>query len=330
MKTTMSALAAILLLASPVGAKTVLKVSSYLPPKHTFTLAIEAWGKELEAKTNGELGVEVYPAGQLGPVNRQYDLVTSGAADAAIILNSATPGRFPMTELAGLPLSYPSAGDKSALTSKRLTELAPQYLAGEYPDTKILWMAVTPPLKLNLKDKEPVSLDALKGLRIRYAGAVFQQVIDKLGASPMPVPPAETSEALAKGIIDGATFPFEALAAFDLGPELKYSLEPGVASATFAFVMGQKTYDGLAPEMQKAIDDTTGAAKAEAYGASWDDGEQKGRNYLDQHGVTVVTLPPEEQAKFRELVKPIVDASIKAVSDGGNPAAQEFYDAYVK
>lgn len=137
--------------ASPVAAKTVLKASSCLPPKHTFPSAIEARCKEFEARTNGEL--EVCPAGQRGPLN------------------------------------------------------------------------------VNRKNKEPSSREALKGLRIRHTGAVFQQLIDRFGGAPMPVPPAEISWARAKGIIDGATFPFKALAAFDLGPGLKYSMGPGAASA---------------------------------------------------------------------------------------------------
>jgi TRAP-type transport system periplasmic protein len=329
MKFQSCAFLALMIAAGPVSAE-VLKVSSYLPPKHTFNMAVQAWGEELSKLTDGALTVEIYPAGQLGPVNRQFDLVTSGAADAAIILHSATPGRFPMTELAGLPLSHPSAGDASAISSARLTELAPEYLAAEHAGTKILWMAVTPPLKIHLANTDPTSLDALKGLRIRYAGEVFQQVLDKLGASPLPVPPAEVAEGLAKGIIDGAMFPFEATAAFDLGPELKYSLEPGIASATFAFVMSQATYDGLTPEMQKAINETTGPDRAAAFGASWDASEAKGRSYLtDTHKVQVVTLSAEEQTKFQDLVKPIIEQQITAAASGGAPA-QAFYDAYTK
>lgn len=315
--------------AFPASAE-VLKISSYLPPKHTFTQAVEAWGQELSDKTNGALTVEVFPAGQLGPVNRQFDLVTSGAADAAIVLHSATPGRFPMTELAGLPLTHPAAGDLSAVTSKRLMELAPDFMAAEHPGTKILWTAVTPPLKIHLKSTEPSALESLKGLRIRYAGQTFQWVLEQLGASPLPVPPAEVSEGLAKGIIDGAMFPFEATMAFDLGPELDYSLEPGIASATFAFVMNQSVFDKLSPEMQAAIEETTGPEKSAAFGAKWDASEAEGRTYLTQkHGVTVVTLDEAQQAKFRDIVKPLIDQQIAAVAST-NASAQDFYDAYSK
>ena len=82
-----------------------LKVSTFLPPNHVWNRAIEAWGTEIADLSGGELDLEIFPAGQLGPPPRQYDLVRTGAADLAVILHSATPGRFPMTELAGLPLT---------------------------------------------------------------------------------------------------------------------------------------------------------------------------------------------------------------------------------
>ncbi len=314
--------------ALPVAAET-LKVSSYLPPKHTLNTTIEAWGAELAEKSGGTLTLELYPASQLGPVNRQFDMAASGAADIAVVLHSATPGRFPMTELAGLPLAAPSAGNGSAVGSPRLTELADEFLASEHPGTKILWMAVTPPLKVSLKSVEPTSLDVFKGLRIRYAGQVFQSVLEALGATPLPVPPAEVQEGLSKGIIDGTFFPYEALKAFDLGSNLKYTMEPGIASATFAVVMNQARFDALSPEHQALIVESTGVARAAAFGALWDAAEEEGKAYVQEKGVTVVSLPDDQKAALFAAITPIIDASIAAVEAPGKPA-RAFYTAYVQ
>jgi TRAP-type C4-dicarboxylate transport system substrate-binding protein len=149
-----------------------LKISTFVPPKHAFNRMLTAWGEELAEKSGGELTVEIFPAGQLGPPPRQFDLVRSGAADISVVLHGATPGRFPMSELAGLPLSAPSAGNQSTIMSKRLTELAPEYLADEHAGTRILWMAVTPPLMLHVKGFDPSDLSNLEGKRIRYPGQV--------------------------------------------------------------------------------------------------------------------------------------------------------------
>lgn len=325
-----SALGALLVgaITLPAVAETI-KVSSYVPPNHAFNKAIEAWGEELEEKSGGELTVEIFPSGQLGPPPRQYDLVVSGAADAAIILHSATPGRFPMSELAGLPLSHPSAGLDSAISSRRLTELAPEYLMDEHPGTKMLWMAVTPPLKVHFAHTDPSSLDAIEGLRIRYAGQIWQEIIEALGASPLPVPPGETADALSKGIIDGAAFPFEATKAFDLGPVTNFSMEPGLASATFAFMISDAAYNRLTPEMQQLVDETTGPDRAEAFGKEWDAAELDGRQYMVDAGVSIVTLSDDQVAELGGTFQPIVDGAIDAVDASGKPG-RAFFDAYTQ
>lgn len=314
---------------TPVLAQTTLKVSSYLPPNHTWHKALAEWGEELKAKTDGEISLEVFPAGQLGPVNRQFDLVKTGVADMTIILHSATPGRFPLTELAGLPLSYPSAGQTSEITSRRLTELAPEYLAAEHAGTKILWMAVTPPLKLHTTSVAVTSLDKMKGLRIRYAGKVFQQMLEAFGAAPLPVPPAETADSLSKGIIDGATFPYEATKSFNLGPIVRHSMEPGLASATFALVINQSVFDGLSEKARKVMEETTGPARAEAFGKMWDAGEEEGRAYMLENKVSIETLSDAELTRFKKALESVNSAAVAQVDKSGKPGTA-FVAAYTK
>ncbi|WP_168184039.1 TRAP transporter substrate-binding protein [Pseudoruegeria sp. SK021] len=304
-----------------------LKVSTFVPPNHAFNVMLAQWGEELSEQTDGELTLEIFPSGQLGPPPRQYDLVTSGAADISLILHAATPGRFPVTELVAMPFTTPSVGDDSAAMSQRLTEIAPEFLAAEHPDVKILWMAVTPALKLHLTDVDPSTLAAFKGLRIRYAGATWQQIIERLGASPAPVPPAETADAMSKGIVDGASFPFEAAQSFDLAPLLKYSLEPGIASASFAVVMSQAAFDKLPAEMQTLIDETTGPARAAAFGEMWDTGEAEARQYLIDGGVSVVSMSDAEMADMQAALEPIRTELIENVTEMGLPA-RAFLDAY--
>lgn len=322
----LSGLAFAIGLASPISAYAEpLKVSSFLPPNHTFHRMLDKWSDEMKEKSGGELSLQIFPAGQLGPPPRQFELVEAGAADLAIILHGATPGRFPVTELAGLPLSYPTGGSSSKITSKRLTELAQEFLAKEHAGTKIMWMAVTPPLKIHLKDRDPAGVDGIKGLRVRYAGKIWQQIIAALDASPVPVPPSKSTDALAKGVIDGATFPYEATKAFDMGTVVKYSMEPGLASATFAVVMNQKVYDNLSSEMKKIIDETTGPALGEAFGEMWDEGEAEGRKYMIDAGVKITKLSDDQLSEVSKTIAPITKKAIDLVENG-----QAFFDAYTK
>ncbi len=316
-------------LAGTAMAQTVtLKVSTFLPPNHTFQKALLAWGHELEQKSNGRLKLAIYPAAQLGPPNRQFDLARTGIADIAVGLHGLTPGRYPLTELATLPYTAPSSGSLCAITGKRLTELAPKYLAKEHAGLHILWMAVTSPLMFI--SKQPInSLNDFKGMKVRYAGANWKAIIDKLGAVGLPVPPTETQDALAKGIVDAATFPYEGAASFDLGTVAKYSLEPGVASATFAVVMNEGKYKSLPADLRKLIDDTTGPARAEWFGKMWDAAETAGKNSLEAKGLKPIHMSAAEFAKVKQALAPLAKQDIAKVANKGLPA-MEFYAAYTK
>jgi TRAP-type C4-dicarboxylate transport system substrate-binding protein len=323
-----TASAALLLTNGLVLAQTIeLKVSHYLPPNHTFQKELERWGQELTQKSSGRLKLNIFPASQLGPVNRQFDMARSGVVDIAVGLHGATPGRYPITELVSLPYIHPASGDNSAVTSKRLSELAPKYLAEEHNGLKILWMAVTNPLLFHTANKKIVTAADFKGLRIRYAGEQFAQIIPALGAVPLPVPPAETQDGLAKGIIDGATFPYEATESFDLGTVVKYSLEPGVSTATFAVVMNPAKFQTLPDDLKKIIDDTTGPVRAEAFGRAFDENEKHGRQYMLDKKVEITKLNADELARIQKLLATIVDKATTQLEAQGKPA-KAFLEAY--
>ena len=305
-----------------------LKVSTFLPPNHTFQKALVAWGQELGQKSGGRLKLRIYPAAQLGPPNRQFDLARTGIADIAVGLHGLTPGRYPLTELVTMPYTSPSSGTLCAITGKRLTELAPKYLAKEHAGLHILWMAVTSPLMFI--SKAPInSLADFKGMKVRYAGANWKAIIDKLGAVGLPVPPTQTQDALAKGIVEAATFPYEGAASFDLGTVAKYSLEPGMASATFAVVMNEAKYKSLPADLRKIIDETTGPARAETFGKMWDQAEIAGKKSLEAKGLKPIHMSAAEFAKVKKTLAPLAEQDIAKVEKQGLPG-KAFYAAYTK
>jgi TRAP-type C4-dicarboxylate transport system substrate-binding protein len=313
-----------------VQAQTIeLKVSHFLPPNHTFHKTMVAWGEQLAKESSGKLKLQIYPAGQLGGgPNRQFDAARNAISDIAISLHGATPGRYALTELVSLPYTSPSAGTLSAVSSRRLTELAPTYLAKEHAGLHILYMAVTPPLLVHSK-VEIKKIEDFKGVKIRYAGANFKAIVEALGAVPLAVPPQETQDALAKGIVDAATFPYEGANSFRLGTVTKYGIEPAIASATFAVVMNAAKYNSLPADLKALIDKTTGPAAAEAFGTAWAEAETHGKAAMLKQGVQVIKLPDAEVAKMKKIFAPQIDDGIAALEKRGMPA-RKFYEAYTK
>jgi TRAP-type transport system periplasmic protein len=315
--------------AAAAEAQTIqLKLSHFVPPNHTFHKWALAWADQLNKESGGKLKVEVYPNGQLvGPPNRQFDAARNAITDIAFTLHGVTPGRYAMTELVNLPFTWPSSGSGSTVTSRRLSELGP-VLAGEHQGLRILYMAVANPVVFNCKN--PVrAIGDFKGLKIRYAGVQNKYLLDALGAVPLLIPPPESQDALAKGIVDCAMFPFEASVAYDLGSVAKHATVPGVATATFALVMNPAKYDALPADLKAVIDKTTGPAAAERFGKEWEAAENQGKEHVAKQGVQIATLPAAAVEQMKKLMAPHVEAAIDTLEKAGRPA-RKFYQDYTK
>jgi len=322
---------AIALGAGSAQAQTVtLKLSHFVPPQHVFHKWITAWAEKIEKESNGRLKFEIYPNGQLvGPPNRQFDAARNGIVDIAWCLHGVTPGRYPMTELANLPFTFPSVGVNLPEMAKRLTELAPKYLATEHTGLHILFMNQAPPV--TLYSKEPIkTLADYKGKKIRYASITNKQMLEALGAAPMLIPPSDAQDAMSKGIVEGAMFPHEAGLAYDLASVVKYNIEPPVASATFAMVMNPAKYNSLPADLRAIIDKETRVAGGMSFAAAYQAQEKFARELeTSKKGLQVITLPPADVAKMKELSKPIIDKAIADLESQGKPA-KEFFAAYTK
>jgi len=306
-----------------------LKLSHFVPPQHAFHKWVVGWTKKIEEESHGRLKFEIYPNGQLvGPPNRQFDAARNGITDIAFCLHGVTPGRYPMTELANLPFVWPSDGANLPEMARRMTELAPKYLAAEHQGLHILWMQMANPVVLY--SKEPIrTLADYKGKKIRYASITNKQMLEALGAAPMLIPPQESQDALAKGIADGAMFPHEAGFAYDLASTVKYVTEPPTASATFAMVMNPAKYNSLPPDLRAILDKESGVTGAESFGKAWQAFEKFARDTEIKKGMEIITLSPADVAKMKELSKPIIEKAIADLEKQGKPA-KEFFAAYTK
>ena len=100
----------------------------------------------------------------------------------------------------------------------------------------------------------------------------------------------------------------------------------GLASATFAVVMSDAAYERLSPELQAIIDETTGPDRAAWFGGLWDKGEDEGRQYMLDSGVTIVTLDQAGIDSLKGTFKSIVDEGVANAGEKG----QAFLDAYTQ
>ena len=212
-----SALALTLGAGSAMAQEVTLKLHQFLPAQANVPkLVLDVWADAVEKDSGGKIKVERYASMQLGGKPPELmDQAIDGVADVVWTVVGYTPGRFPQTEVFELPFMTQGAGPASCAYWKMFES---HMKDADFKDVHIIGTWVHGPglIHANKEIRTPTDLD---GVKIRGGSRVVNQLLEKLGATPVGMPVPAVSEALSKGVIDATTIPWEVTASLKV-PEL--------------------------------------------------------------------------------------------------------------
>ena len=124
-----------------------------------------------------------------------------------------------------------------------------------------------------------------------------------LGATTQFMGPGEVFEKLSNHVIDGVTFPMEALNSFNLAPHLTNTLkvDGGLYNTTWFLVMNEGRWDGLSDQDKAAIEGISGAALSAKAGVIWDEADQAGIAAAEAAKVSMDDAPAEVLAHIQTI-----------------------------
>lgn len=294
-----------------------LKFANYFPPPSAQSRACEEFNQELEKRSGGRIKVNYFPGGSLLKAPAIAKGLETGIADIGFSHIEYTPGRFPATEVAELPLGYPTAWVANQIMNDFLNE----FKFKEWDKLQILWMHGNGPSQLITK--KPVrSLSDMKGLTIRAPG-LMADVISALGATPAPTPVMETYDAIAKGVLDGAFTGGEAVKNFRFGEVAKYVLDTWHVGPVYPFyvAMSKTKYDSLPPDLKSILDHLSGEYR-ERMALVWNAEDFAGQDFGKSVGVTYSDLSKEEFQKWQQAVQPVIEKYVKSMVSSGHPETE--------
>jgi TRAP-type C4-dicarboxylate transport system substrate-binding protein len=325
-RTALHALSAVALasLASTASAQTVtLRLHQMLPPQATIPAkAIVPWAQKVEAESGGRIKVQLFPSMQLGGTPVQlFDQARDGVADITWTVLGYTPGRFPKTEVFELPFMSGSAEQSSKAIQEYVEKFAPE----EFKDVKLIAVHTHGPGLFHTKT--PVTgLESLRGMKIRGGSRIINNMLTKLGATPVGMPVPAVTEALSKGVIDGTTIPWEVTPALKVTELVKnhttFAGKDGLYTQTFAFSMNKASYDKLPPDLKKVIDNNSGMVAATLFGRAMDEGDKIGRDIAVKAGNNIVALDLAETQRWRRTAATVETDWINEVKGKGIDGAK--------
>lgn len=316
---------------SIASAQTKVIFNVFIPRGHPiFKGMIEPWAKDVKAATKGRVVVE-FPAASMAPPPRQWSMVTSGIADAAMLFNTFERKRLTLPPIAELPLMTPSAQASSVALWRTYNKHFKQ--AGEFKGVKLLSLFTTPGNQIH-HGKFPINkIDDMKKTKMLAYAGIGKEIFTKLGAVVVAVPAVKSHEVVSKGIVDGVAMSIDAIAAFKLIPYMKHTtVVPGaVYNSQFSFFMNEKKWNALSTADKSAISSVSGERIAQNARA-WDAARAGAQKAMLKGGIKIQQASDSMVANLRTRLGYLSQAWISAANKKGinGEAAFKYFQAQLK
>ena len=271
----------------------VLRFNQFTPKTHWYHYKIlEPWIADIEKVTEGRVRVK-FTTAPLGPFHRNFDIANVGIADMAAGNHSASPGRFPLTQIQQTPFS---ASERSEAASVALWRVYDKYLraADEHGDTHVLALHVGGSGHMFSLSKPLDSVDDLKGMKMFAGGLQNARVLEKLGVIPVHRSMAEAYDLLSRGVVDGGLLPHAGLTSWHLLEFVSHEVifPGGILPGSFFIVVHKKSWDAVSGKDQAAIMSVSGERYAIRAGAVFDEEAEKALDMICDSAVELSVASP--------------------------------------
>lgn len=295
-----------------------LSLHQFLPAQANVPkLVLDVWADNVEEASGGRIKIDRYPSMQLGGRPPELmDQAIDGVADIVWTVVGYTPGRYPSTEVFELPFMMTNA---RAMSSAYWQMFEKHMKDTEFKDVHILgtWVHGPGMIHVNREVKTPADME---GLKIRGGSRTVNNLLEKMGATPVGMPVPAVPEGLSKGVIDGTTIPWEVTGALKV-PELVENHTEFEGNAlyvlTFVLAMNKDRYDSLPADLQKVIDDNSGLEFSIFAGGTQADSDGPARQAAVDRGNNIVTVSGGDLDAWIAVSQPIYDEWIADMGTKG-------------
>lgn len=283
-----------------------------------FDIGARKFAELVEAKTNGELQVRIFPGGQLGGETEVIQNVQAGVIELTFIGHDPLAQFAPVTTLLSLPYLFKDHDHAFRVLEGKVGEEIVRQL--EQRNLIVLGWGNNG-ARVYTNNQRPIEQPSdLRGLKIRSPeNPVNLAVTRAMGGTAVAMPYGDVYTALQQGTIDG-----QENAVINIYPARLQEVQKYMSMThhllSFAVLVASKDFfDSLSPALREAV--VSAAAEAMAFqreqvNLMTDDLIEK----MKAEGM-IVNWP--DQAPFREVTRPIHDEYI------GRYFSRELYDLVV-
>ncbi|HYI70821.1 MAG TPA: TRAP transporter substrate-binding protein [Skermanella sp.] len=288
--------------------------------EHPQGVGAKKFAELIEQKSGGKIKVRVYAGGTLGGEQQVASAMQGGTIEASMMAPAQLVGNFKDFLVLDFPFAF--ANEREAdivldgpLGRKLLEPMPARGLVG------LVYMEQG--YRSITNSKRPIEkLEDIQGLKIRtILNPLYIDMLNALGANAVPMPFPELYTALETGTVDGQENPYSTVEASKFDEVQKYFSNTRHIYNSQLLLVSKKFWDQLSDEEKKIFEEA--AVETRDYQRKVArEMDEKSRQTLVKNGMQINDIAPEEIARMREKVKPVVD---KYAAQVGEDLTKELY-----
>jgi tripartite ATP-independent transporter DctP family solute receptor len=282
-------------------AQTAMKISISTAQNSHQGVAIDAFAKEVAARTNGRYKIETFYNGSLGGERESIEAVQLGTQELAFSSTGPVPNFVPEAKILDVPFLFrDKAHARAVLDGPIGQELLTKFDAKGF---KALAWAENGFRHMTNSKRDVKAPEDLKGLKMRtMENPVHIAAYKGLGIITTPMAFPEVFTALQQGTVDGQENPLSVIMAAKFSQVQKHLSLTGHVYSPCIFLMNKAAFDKLSAADKTAfLEAAKVAAKANRDRVDQDDAN--GVKELRAQGMTVIENV--DKAKFVTTLAPV-------------------------
>ena len=293
---------------------------------HPQGVGAKRFAELVEQKSGGKIKVRVYPGATLGGEQQVASAMQGGTVEASMMAPAQLVGN--VKEFLVLDFPFAFANEREA--DRVLDGPVGQKLLELMPAKGLVGLAyMEQGFRSISNSRRPIyKMEDIQGLKIRtILNPLYIDMLNALGANAVPMPFPELFTALETKTVDGQENPYSTVEASKFYEVQKYFSNTRHIYNPQLLLVGKRFWDGLSAEEKKIFEDAAAETRDYQRKAAREMDEKSRQFLIEKGGMQINDLAPEEIARMRERVKPVID---KYAPQVGEVLVKQFYEELEK
>jgi TRAP-type C4-dicarboxylate transport system substrate-binding protein len=313
---------------SSFGEKTpqaVLRVSAHIPAASPAVSDVfEPAFRRLRFMTGGDIAVQSHWDGSLHHERDGIDALRSGLTDMCPVYSAWDSKVFPAAQTLSLPFLFKSA----EVATQVAEEMYRGYFSGDFERQGILMGRMVATSQYNIFSRSAIrSLEDISGKTIACSDGLEASLFTALGAVAVGCSTPEAKKKFANEEVDGVSISDSAAQTVGLFRDASFRTSANLVRVNLEYGVSKDFYFRLSPRLKLIFNQwLRGLAQAGAqlfYGLAG----AKARAEFRQAGMGFISLPAEEQSRWRAKVAGVEGDLLGQLSGLGYPASAALNEA---